>query len=176
MWRELGNLLNTSRKKSNNLISRIIVDNKILNNDNCKCTQLNTHFTQIGKNLTNKVVSQEPHSYATYLTDPVDDSLFLRPTNDEELLNEINQLKNKAVKQEIIKGLVIVFNKSFREGCFPEILKIAKVTPIYKGDDASNPNNYRLISLLSVFDKLLEKLMYTRLDSFLHKHKIFYKY
>ena len=47
---------------------------------------------------------------------------------------------------------------------------------IYKGDDAANPGNYRPISLLSVFDKLLEKLMYNRLDSFLHNHNIFYKY
>ena len=62
----------------------------------------------------------------------------------------------KYIKREIIDGLVIIFNKSFREGCFPEILKIAKVIPIYKGDDAANPNNYRPISLLSVFDKLLE--------------------
>ena len=118
MWRELGNLLNTSRKKSNNSISRIIVDNKILNNDKDIANALNTHFTQIGKSLANKV-SQQPHSYATYLTDPVDDSLFLRPTNDGELLNEINQLKNKAtlnvrvslikyVKHEIIDGLVII--------------------------------------------------------------------
>ena len=69
----------------------------------------------------------------------------------------------KYVKQKIIYGLVIIFNKSSREGCFPEILKIAKVMPIYKGDDAANPNNYRPISLLGVFDKLLKKLMYNRL-------------
>ena len=47
--------------------------------------------------------------------------------------------------------------------------------PIYKGDDVTNPNNCRHISLSSVFNKLLEKLMYNRLDSFLYKHKIFYK-
>ena len=116
----------------------------------------------------------------TYLTDPVDDSLFLRPTNDEELLNEINQLKNKAtldvrvslikyVKQEIIDGLLVIFNKSIGEGCFPELLKIAKVIPINKGDDAVNPDNNRPISSLNVFDKLPEKLMYNRLDSFLHR-------
>ena len=39
----------------------------------------------------------------------------------------------------------------------PEIPKIAKVIPIYKGDDAANPGNYIPISVLSVFDKLLEK-------------------
>ena len=37
---------------------------------------LNKHLTQIGKNLANKVVPQEPHSYATYLTDPIDDSVL----------------------------------------------------------------------------------------------------
>ena len=96
MWRELGNLLNTSKKKSNNSISRIIVDNQALNNDKDIANALNTHFTQIDKNLVSKVVSQEPYSYATHLTAPVDDSLFLRPTNDEERLNELYQLKNKA--------------------------------------------------------------------------------
>ena len=101
-------------------ISRIIVDNKILNNDNDIANALNKHFTQIGKNLANEVVPQEPHSYATYLTNPIDDSLFLRQTNDEELMNEINYLKNKAtldvrvslvkyVKQEIIDGLITIF-------------------------------------------------------------------
>ena len=93
-------------KKSSNSISKIIVDTKILYNDKDVANALNTHFTQIGKNLANKVVSQEPHSYATYLTDPVDDSLFLRTTNDEELMNEINQLKNKAtldVRVSLIK-------------------------------------------------------------------------
>ena len=81
----------------------------------------------------------------------------------------------KYVKQEIIEGLVIIFNKSFREGCFPEVIKTAKVIPIYKGDDdAANPGNYRPISLVSVFDKLLEKLMYDRLDSFLHMKLIYY--
>ena len=58
----------------------------------------------------------------------------------------------------------------------PRGSKIAKVILIYKGDDTTNPGNYRPISLLSVFDKLLEKLMYNRLDLFLYKHEIFHKY
>ena len=53
----------------------------------------------------------------------------------------------KYVKQEIIDGLAIYFNKSFREGCFSEVLEIAIVIPIYKGDDVANPVNYRPISL-----------------------------
>ena len=103
------------------------------------------------------------------------------------MLKEINQLKNKAtadirvsllkyVKQEIVSGLVIIFNKSFEEGRFPELLKIARVIPIFKREERTDPSNYRPISLLSVFDKLLEKLMYNRLNPFFQKHNIFYKY
>ena len=102
-------------------------------------------------------------------------------------MKEINRLKTKAtldirvsllkhVKQEIVNGLVIIFNKSFEEGRFPEMLKIAKVIPIFKGENPTDRNNYRPISLLSIFDKLLEKVMYNRVNAFLTKHKIFYKY
>ena len=69
---------------------------------------------------------------------------------------------------------LIIFNKSFEDGRFPEMLKIAKVIPIFKGENPTNPNNYRPISLLSIFDKLLENVMYNRVNAFQTKHKIFY--
>ena len=56
------------------------------------------------------------------------------------------------------------------------MLKIAKVIPVFKGENPTDPNNYRPISLLSIFDKLLEKVMYSRVNEFLTKHKILYKY
>ena len=56
------------------------------------------------------------------------------------------------------------------------MLKIAKVVPIFKGEHPTDPNHYRPMSLLSIFDKLLEKVMYNRVNAFLAKYKIFYKY
>ena len=82
----------------------------------------------------------------------------------------------KYVKDEMIPGLVIIFNKSISKGVFPELLKIAKVIPIYKKDDANFAKNYRPVSLLSVFDKIIEKLVYKRVQSFLSKHNVLYKY
>ena len=58
----------------------------------------------------------------------------------------------------------------------PEILKIAKVIPIHKGEKTNIPGNYRPISLLSIFEKLIEKIMCNRLKSFLNKNNILYKY
>ena len=61
-----------------------------------------------------------------------------------------------------------------KTGVFPDLLNVA-VIPIYKDDEADLPKNYRPISLLSSFDKLLEKVVYTRVKSFLDKHRVLYK-
>ena len=61
----------------------------------------------------------------------------------------------------------MIINDSFLSGIFPNKLKIAKVIALYKKDSRDNPPNYRPISLLSVFSKLIEKTMYKRLYSFL---------
>jgi len=72
--------------------------------------------------------------------------------------------------------LLYIFNLSFNCGEVPQSLKIAKVVPLYKKGDKDNPGNYRPISLLSIFAKMLEKLMYRRLYNYLHKQNILYKY
>jgi len=79
----------------------------------------------------------------------------------------------KYLLNDIVNPLVYIFNLSLTSGCFPQSLKAAKVIPLYKKGERSNPSNYRPISLLSIFDKLLEKLMYKRLYSFLHKNSLY---
>ena len=80
------------------------------------------------------------------------------------------------VKDKMIPGLVIIFNKSISERILPELLKTAKVIPICQKDDTNFAKNYRPISLLSVFDKIIEKLVYIRVQSFLSKHNVLHKY
>ena len=68
-----------------------------------------------------------------------------------------------------------LFNLSIATGSYPDCLKIAEVIPIYKKGDPSKCNNYRLISLLSQFDKIFEKLLGNRLISFLEKYNLLSK-
>ena len=59
---------------------------------------------------------------------------------------------------------------------FPDELKIAKVIPLFKSGDDSKCQNYRPVSVLPSFSKIFEKIIYSRLLSFIDKHDIIYKY
>lgn len=61
-------------------------------------------------------------------------------------------------------------NSTFESGVFPDELKIARVCPIYKGGGESNLQNYRPISVLSLFSKVYERVINIKLEGFLNKH------
>ena len=104
------------------------------------------------------------------------------PTTEHEVANLVKSLKGKQATgyddipqhivkqciQAITKPLTHIFSTSFREGVFPEQWKLAKIKPLYKKGDRQNIQNYRPISILLVFAKLLEKLMFNRITSFLN--------
>ena len=75
---------------------------------------------------------------------------------------------------ELCERLKYLFNLSIVKGIFPDDLKIAKITPIYKPDNSSNISNYRPISVLSCFSKMLEQIMYNRLQKYLKDQNITY--
>ena len=60
------------------------------------------------------------------------------------------------------------------EGLFPHYNKIAKVVPILKNGSSEDVNNYRPISLLPTFSKIMEKLVASRLSTYLELHSILY--
>ena len=80
----------------------------------------------------------------------------------------------KPIADLIVIPLCHIINISFKSGFFPDALKIAKVLPLHKGGSTLDPNNFRPISLLSIFDKIIEKLMHKQLYSFLEDHKILF--
>jgi retron-type reverse transcriptase len=82
----------------------------------------------------------------------------------------------KITAKEISKPLTHIFNLSFSSGIIPDNLKVALVTPIFKGNEENRFENYRPISVLTCFSKLLEKLMVKRLINFIDKNKILSKH
>ena len=122
------------------------------------------------------------------LSNESDSTIFLQPTDKEEIANIISSLNsNKAsgpnsipyrilllLKNEISKQLADLFNLSFMTGIFPSVLKIAKAVPVFKKDSKLDYSNYRPITLLSNIEKILEKLMYKRLYTLLDNKDIIY--
>ena len=78
----------------------------------------------------------------------------------------------KSVIRSISAPLCYIINLSLTIGIFPDKLKLARVTPIFKSGDPTVIGNYRPISVLSCFSKLFEKIMYNRTVKFLDKFKL----
>ena len=70
--------------------------------------------------------------------------------------------------------LKYLFDMSLESGIFPDKLKLARVIPLYKAADPANIRNYRPISVLPCFSKMLEQIMYNRLYKYLITEKYLY--
>ena len=106
-------------------------------------------------------------------------TMFVAPVSATEMEQVIKSLKNNSstgydevpmslVKQCLcyfIQPLVHIYNVSFQSGIFSDMMKLAKIKTLFKKGDKYDIQNYRLISILSAFSKILEKLMYNRLLS-----------
>ncbi|NQY31272.1 MAG: RNA-directed DNA polymerase, partial [Flavobacteriaceae bacterium] len=78
--------------------------------------------------------------------------------------DRVNNWFLKNLPSDILKILLFIYNKSWKQSHFPVKWKIASIIPILKaGKDPTNPKNYRPISLLSCLGKLMERLVYNRL-------------
>ena len=82
----------------------------------------------------------------------------------------------KIIKKSIIFPLLYITNLSFQTGVFPRELKITNIVPIFKAGDEMVYTNYRPVSVLPVFSKILERLMYNRLIQYINENKLLYKY
>lgn len=130
------------------------------------------------------------HNYERYMRQNVANSIYLTPTDPAEITtlakcfkpktsSGIDNISNKlmlTIINYIAEPFSHLVNLSFATGTVPINMKVAKVIPIYKSGDMSSLNNYRPISLLPAFSKLLEKLMYNRLINFIEANNILYKH
>ena len=99
---------------------------------------------------------------------------MLLPLNKASGLYSILTHILKSARHIISKPLADIIHISIIMGKYPSKFKQAKVIPVFKSEDPTGPSNYRPISLLSVFNRIFEKLMYKRLKSFIDSNGILF--
>ena len=185
-WEAIREIINISKKRTTDITS-LQIGNKTVKNSYEIASEFNKHFTSIGKQIEEKLKNQ--NKYSEYLKNPNANSFFISPTNSDEVLSVIKELKNnkstgpssihskllKLFQTALSKPISLIANLSFSSGTFPDNLKIANVIPIFKKDDPTICNNYRPISLLPNISKIIEKLIHTRLTVFFKKSNILYE-
>ena len=117
-------------------------------------------------------------------------TMFIFPTDHNEVKREINSLKNKksngfdgfsaeilkTVQLEIARPLKFIINKIFETGECPSHFKISVVKPILKKGDETDMGNYKPISLCSSLSKVFEKIVKARLTNYLNKNSLLLKH
>ena len=186
LWTGIRSIINISKCRDV-FIPTLSENNKSFNNPQDIANIFNKFFVNVGK-TTEKDIPKGDHSVSFYLRGNYLQSIFISPVTPSEVSLIISQMNNnksvgpnsipipilKILKDHISKPLSLIINDSFTTGIFPNKLKIANVTPIFKKGSRVDKNNYRPISVLPIFSKLFEKLMYQRLYNYLEHHEILY--
>ena len=173
-------------QKSNNIknsqrinIAQITNNGKSIDDPKEIYYTFNNYFTKVGLNI-DKDIPKSYNSPTSYLKHRIQHDFVIAHTFEDEILQILNNLDTnkssgpssipakllKLAAPIIVLPLCKIINKSFSEGVFPEAIKIAKIIPTLKAGDPLDVNNHRPISLLSIFSKIIEKLVHHRLNSF----------
>ena len=185
IWQNINKLLGKKNNKNNFVC--------IQNEEGTTLTDLrdisqsfNEYYVNVGPKLASNIGNSNSRNFELpKVTSPK--SFYMFPTDNEEVHKIIHLLKPKTSSghddispiflKKISIGLLIpcvhIINLSLASGVVPSAMKRAKVIPIFKNSGSEEVmKNYRPVSLLPVFSKILERIVYNRLFHFLIKHSI----
>ena len=182
-WSGLNSLLH--RKKGHKSVSEIVnsdTGNK-LSDPAAIANHFNEYFCNVGPNIASSIT--KPVSARSEVRS-ISQSIVLEPTTKYEVEVAIHKLKShkadgydqipswflKMISLHIGQYMAHFFNFMIENGVYPSYLKKARVVPVHKAGDRTNVTNYRPISVLPCIGIVFEKLLLSRLSSFLAKMSV----
>ena len=187
-WKTINEIISKSQIKKY-APSRLEYGNKVAL-DNVDIVNLfNEYFVGIGPKLAEQITSVPDKNFKQYLTKRISSTKQFRLITPDELLKTLKGLRNKSsygydnistkllkqIQEPLMGPLCLIINQSLSTGIFPDRLKIARVFPVYKKGETTNPGNYRPISLLTSISKLFEKIVFIQLYDYFKKYKLFFE-
>ena len=185
-WQILKMVIN--KKKTSPVCTKFKCNDGIINDKNEISDKFNKFFVNVGASLA-AAIAPSNNNPLEYMKNDTSITFQNTPVTEREMENILMHLKDsssgwdelrpnvmKTIKKSIIFPIMYITNLSFQTGVFPRELKIANVVPILKAGDEMVFTNYRPVSVLPVFSKILERLMYNRLIEYINENKLLYKY
>ena len=183
-WKIINTVIRPGKKKDNQ--SKIIHDGIEITGEKQIANIFNHHFSSIGTKLKDAIPTGNRQHYSQFLSAPNLHSFFLSPSDPSEISRLIKGMKNKKQNlhtpstklyklnaDTLANPISSIFNNMISKKQYPNVLKIACVTSLFKGGEKDNVNNYRPISCLPLLNMIIEKLLHSRLINFLESHKVF---
>ena len=149
----------------------------------------NSHFATVGSHIQAQVPQLDHRvSFSDFLPPRNSDLNFheFKEVNSDDILTYVKSLpRDKAVFDDIplyilkeaascvIEPLTHIVNLSLKTGIVPSICKRARVAPIHKAGDKSDPNNYRPISILPFIGKIIEYFVSQQLTEYMEDNRLF---
>ncbi len=190
--KETWTILRKAMNKTKNTIpvpEFFTIDNMKVTDKHEIVNAFNGFFAKIGSEISKNVpTTQTP--FSDFLPNPHNTSMFLDPLIPQDTIDITSKLKpktskghdnitTKLVKQSIeciATPLTHIIYQSMVTGIVPQDMKIARVIPIFKSGNQYLFNNYRPISILPAFSKILEKVMATKLIKYLESQHLLYEH
>ena len=172
----------------NPTISQLTINGRLIDETKMVVNEFNNFFVNLGPNTERDVPKVQNIFPDNFLKNRNQFNFIIAHISNDEVFEIIESLNNKStdptsiplnllriVVDVIVFPLCHIINMSFFNGIFPEKLKIVKVIPLHKGGSTQDLNNFRPISLLSIFDKIIEKIIHKKLYNFIGHHNILFE-
>ena len=178
-WKAINSFLG---KEYTSTKVRIELDNNIIEADEKIADAFNEHFNIVGSKYG---CAPTGNQYLKFLGKRMTHSFFFTDITSTEVKKIIKSLKSRKATNDtiplhifkqcpdnVISHLTSILNDIIFKATMPNQLKKSKIIPIYKNGSRKDINNYRPISLLSYFDKILEKSINSRISNFLNTNNL----
>ena len=181
-WQVINKSLNRTKQS---VINKLIIADDVITDNKSICTELNNHFASVAThfNANSNAFNHDDNNVNTNIIPHYRQSAVFLDSDPVEIYNCIMNLTNntnlvlpckflKLFAPYLSNLLSVIFNECLAQGVYPDTLKLARVTPIFKAGSKSDPGNYRPISVLKDINKVFETLIYRRLNSYLENKQI----
>ena len=188
IWKGISSIVNIQNSSKKDI--KLLNDKGSNISDPKKIVDLfNKYFVKVGPNI-DEIIPKAHKHFIEYMNKlKVNKTIFLTPATPREIYNIISAFDIKkslgpnSIPVYILKipnnffsnKLTDIINLSFKTGIFPDLCKLAKIIPIFKKDNPLLCENYRPISLLPIFSKIFEKVIYKRMYDFAEQIKLIYE-